>query len=75
MIFYKFHIEMVFMTWKDFFLIVFSDSSKLSLLMFLYKVLGIRSEILVFLLADLCGGQNSSVSVPTLMTLLELVSK
>lgn len=59
MIFYKFHIEMVFMTQKNFFLIVFSDSSKLRLLMFLYKVLDVRSEILVFLLADLCGGQNS----------------
>lgn len=43
--------------------------------MFLYKVLYIRGEILVFLPADLCGGQNSTVSVPTLMTLLELVSQ
>lgn len=39
--------------------------------MFLYKVLYIRGEILVFLPADLCEGQNSTVSV----LILELVSK
>lgn len=60
---------MVFMTLKEFFLIVFSDFSKVYLLMFLYKILYIRGP------ADLCGGQNSTASVTTLMTLLELVSK
>lgn len=38
--------------------------------MFLYKVLYIRGEILVFFPTDLCGDQNSTVSIQTVLWLL-----